>query len=289
MMSVSFLALLSGVALTSAAALPPTNVYWDGRVPPDFLPEDFDSWSNSPYNNGWNKGQNQTWADIITFPDVPQSLFDYDEYKPLELEINDQSIFVPGGNAQLGFRRSELIPKGNTGDDDATTGIATLHFSLRTDPAKKLNVTHQYELIFLEAADYASHIFAFKAGTPRDGRQTQYSNGLRLESSTKAGNSRTLYEINFTDDVWHNFAVQINFDTSRLSAYYSQDNNPLQRVVNNISNDATGRGQYHLGILKLPSGPTDDVVNRGYQPSGISEGLIFGGIYIEKGSTVTLS
>jgi hypothetical protein len=99
------------------------------------------------------------------------------------------------------------------------------------------------QLIFLEAADYSSHIFAFKAGTPRDGRATQFRNGLRLESSTKAGSSRTLYEINFVDNVWHNFAVQINFNTNRLSAFYSQNNTPLNRVVNNIANDATGRGQ----------------------------------------------
>lgn len=47
-----------------------------------------------------------------------------------------------------------------------------------------------------------------------------------------------------------------------------------------MPNNNAGEGQYQFGILKKPTG-TDDVVNKGYQESGIDEGQIYGGIFIE--------
>lgn len=88
MVSASLLALFPAAALVASAALPVTDPYWDGRVPQDFTPADFDSWAKSPFNNEWNKGENQLWADIISFPeDVPTSLFDAPDRKALELVI----------------------------------------------------------------------------------------------------------------------------------------------------------------------------------------------------------
>lgn len=111
-----------------------------------------------------------------------------------------------------------------------------------------------FQLIFLESSDYSHHVFAFKAGTPRDGRSTKFgAKGLRLESSTKSGTSgsgRTLYEIELVDNVWHNFALQINFSSNRLSAYYSKDDTPLARVVNDITNEASGRGQCEFNLKR---------------------------------------
>ena len=161
---------------------------------------------------------------------------------------SDQSIFNPSGNApQNGFRRSELMPAGNEGTDDFTTGVVNLHFSLRTNPEKTLNTSHAYELIFLETADYSGHIFTFTSGTPRDGRQVQYPNGFRLQSSNR-GSSQILHEVELADDVWHNFALQLDFNSNRLSAWYSQDDEKLEKVVDNVYNDNSGRGQCKLGL-----------------------------------------
>jgi hypothetical protein len=35
-----------------------------------------------------------------------------------------------------------------------------------------------------------------------------------------------------------------------------------------------------MGLLKKPTG-TDDVVNSGFQESGLNEGLIYGGLFLE--------
>ena len=50
-----------------------------------------------------------------------------------------------------------------------------------------------------------------------------------------------------------------------------------------ITNDNSGGGQYQLGILKKPT-ETTTVVFDGYQESGIDEGQIYGGIFIEDGA-----
>lgn len=40
----------------------------------------------------------------------------------------------------------------------------------------------------------------------------------------------------------------------------------------------------HIGILKLPTPPATDPAHEGYQPSGINEGLIYGGLFVEDNS-----
>lgn len=55
-----------------------------------------------------------------------------------------------------------------------------------------------------------------------------------------------------------------------------------------MANDNSGEGQYQIGILKKPTG-TSDVVNAGYQESGIHEGLIYGGLFIENSADGCIS
>ncbi len=47
-----------------------------------------------------------------------------------------------------------------------------------------------------------------------------------------------------------------------------------------VSLDLSGGGQYQIGVLKKPTGSTD-VVNSGFQESGLKEGQIYGGVFIE--------
>lgn len=58
-----------------------------------------------------------------------------------------------------------------------------------------------------------------------------------------------------------------------------------------IANDVSGQGQFHFGLLKKPVGGGSDITKSGFQPSGINEGLIFGGIFEEDtaGGSATLS
>lgn len=72
--------------------------------------------------------------------------------------------------------------------------------------------------------------------------------------------------------------------SSDFIVYYSIGDEPL-RVVNVTTNDNSGQGQFHTGILKLPLGDADiDVVHEGFQESGIHESLVYGGIFIERNS-----
>ena len=62
--------------------------------------------------------------------------------------------------------------------------------------------------------------------------------------------------------------------------YYSKGDEALKSVTQAVTNDNSGEGQFQTGLLKKPTG-TSDVVNAGYQESGIKEGLIYGGLFIE--------
>lgn len=55
-----------------------------------------------------------------------------------------------------------------------------------------------------------------------------------------------------------------------------------------MQNDNSGQGQYQIGILKKPTG-TSDVVNSGYQQSGLNEGLIYGGVFLEDSANNCIS
>lgn len=47
-----------------------------------------------------------------------------------------------------------------------------------------------------------------------------------------------------------------------------------------LSADLSGMGQFQLGMLKKPTG-TSDVTTSGYQESGLNEGQIYGGLFVE--------
>lgn len=70
---------------------------------------------------------------------------------------------------------------------------------------------------------------------------------------------------------------------STIAASYSSGSDALASVLEPTPNDNSGDGQYQIGMLKKPTG-TDDVVNSGYQESGIDEGTIYGGIFLEDSS-----
>lgn len=66
--------------------------------------------------------------------------------------------------------------------------------------------------------------------------------------------------------------------------FYSNGTNPLAQVTDAVANDVSGQGQYHFGMLKKPIGGGSDITKSGFQPSGIDEGIIYGGIFQEDSS-----
>ncbi|KZT35386.1 hypothetical protein SISSUDRAFT_1071847 [Sistotremastrum suecicum HHB10207 ss-3] len=282
-------------SLVSATPLPKAcKILFDGRVPLTATPADFDK-TTSLYNNQFILGQNQTFDEIIKFPIVLPSLINA---KPVEVTINDQSIFFPGsGPLQSGFRRSELIPGPNNGTDSTVIGTTTVHFSIQTDPLKPLNYSHEYHPVWHERNDFNGDHFDLETGTPftpsKESIPIHNPKTLRIAGFSVPTPEQNVFITDFTDFTWHNFALTIGWNTNKTTVYYSQNYEPLKKVAGPFTNDNSDGGQFHFGFLKLPTGPQGiDVAHQGYQEHiRGAEGLIYGGIFIEDSSNgcVTLS
>jgi len=281
MLSKALFALLPSLALGA--------IIWDGRVPQSATLEEFDSYSTSKYGAEYVLGEGQKWSSVLNFPSVAQqSLFDAKvDAKPIEVTINDQSIFNPG-TAQTGFRRSELMPISNNGSDPTVQGVTTHHVSILANTLKPLNYSHEYQNVFVEAADYTHQIWTLRMG--QSFGQSGQKRTIRLTTSTANGaNAQVLHEVAFGgSEGWHNYAITTDWSNNRITAYYSNGVAPLRQVVSQRYNNAAGKGVVHFGILKLPTPPAQDVSRSGYQPRGINEAIIYGGLFIETG-TPTLS
>lgn len=88
----------------------------------------------------------------------------------LRVLIDNSSVFTPGASQpQFGFRRGELIAQqdktGNrtTFDAQLESGVTAFHFSVQQDPTARLNVTHEYQAVFIEPSD-GTHIFDLQTG-----------------------------------------------------------------------------------------------------------------------------
>ena len=90
-----------------------------------------------------------------------------------------------------------------------------------------------------------------------------------------------LFNTRFTAGDWHNFAITLDFTKSTTQVYYSKNGSPLASTGAAMANNVAGQGEYHFGILKKPIGGGSDIPHNGFQPSGISEGVVFGGIFEE--------
>ncbi|KAG8161074.1 hypothetical protein KVR01_009338 [Diaporthe batatas] len=284
--------LLTHTSLFSLASLAASQsaIQFDGRVPAGTQLSAFDS-DNGLFNPGNVFGKNVTFSKLLQLPDVAPSLFDVGTV-PLEVTINDESIFAPSEtNVQLGFRRAELLPASNNGTDPSTLGVKSLHFSLMKDAARPLNISHEYQLAFVESADFSTNQFVLKTGTMLD---TSTQGGVDPDSLILFGNvkqSQQLFSTPFTEGVFHNFGLTLDFNANTTQVFYSTGNEPLAKVTEPLTNDISGQGQYHFGVLKKGVNGGADITKDAQQPAGINEGIIYGGIFQEdsSASTITLS
>ncbi|EDU41109.1 hypothetical protein PtrV1_02030 [Pyrenophora tritici-repentis] len=88
-----------------------------------------------------------------------------------------------------------------------------------------------------------------------------------------------------------NLALQMDFNANTIQVFQSSDNAPLAKATEPLANDLSGSGQLHFGANKNPTSPGTDVLRSGFQESGILEGVVYGGIFVEDSAsgTVTLS
>lgn len=264
-------------------------VVFDGRVAATTELTDFDSASTSIFNPDYVKGENLKWSQIIQFPEVANARFDSKTHKPFEVTLSDESIF----KTQYGFRRAGLQLKGDSNSGSSgSAGVKTLHFSVKWDNQRALNLSHEYLNVWHEAGDYSANQFNFEAGAILGQGSLPKDTYKVLDRKNKQ-----IWSTPIVKDDWQNFAITVDFnkkyapfsvlgwdrqltDHSTLKVYYSKGNQPLKSVTSAVSNDNSGDGQYQIGMLKKPTG-TDDVVNSGYQESNLNEGLIYGSLFLE--------
>ncbi len=131
------------VAGTGAVKCP---VVFDGRIPATSELTAFDSYATSKFNAEYVKGNNLKWSEIIKFPaNAGSPRFDNDTHKAFEVTIDDKSIF----QQQRGFRRAGLQFQGDTNNNSpGSTGVKTIHFSLKWDSTRPLNLSHEYLVCF---------------------------------------------------------------------------------------------------------------------------------------------
>ncbi|KAK2597829.1 hypothetical protein N8I77_012590 [Diaporthe amygdali] len=267
----------TGAAAAGAVVLP------DGRIKQDAVPEDFNVLA-SPFKSAVVKGDGLNFSDIITFPNIQPSIFDAaGNTKAFEISINDKSVFVPQGQApQDQFRRADLLPSiASTLNNVSTTGKKTMHFSLQQDAAKPLALTtNEYQVAFLETADFASRIFDVRVGT---GTTSPSLTGGNIVVLGRSGDAiQEMFVAPFSADL-QNFAVTLDFDQNTMQVFHSTGQTPLAQVSEAVANDNSGNGEYHFALLKLADA-------QGQQAANIDEGLAFAGIFMEDSAdgTVTL-
>ncbi|SZF01026.1 unnamed protein product [Blumeria hordei] len=264
---------LTGFMLITAAFSQQCRLQFDARVPQGTSVGNFDV-KTSLFRTTDVIGKGLKFSEVIQLPKSGASLFD-EKSTPFEVTISDKSIF----NDQVGFRRAEVLPVSVTGDDTdpSSLGIKTLHFSLKSDPLKALNTSHEYQLVFMEDSAFSTNQFVLKTGTILG--QKQDPKDLVLMGNVDDG--EILFTTPFTAGVFHNFALKLNFDDNQISVFYSTGNEALKSVLTDTANDLTGHGMFHFGLLKKPVGEAKDIAKGGFQPDGIDEGIIYGGIFQE--------
>jgi hypothetical protein len=193
-------------------AEPKCTIVFDGRVPLNTAPTFFDTYAtNTIFNPDYVKGNDLKWSQILKFPNQT-SRFDGDKYTAVEVTLSDQSIF----QKQNGFRRAGLQFLKDASDGEGGKGVKTLHWSVKQDPTRPLNLTHEYLNVWHEAGDYSANQIQFQAGSII-GKGSADKNNFKLLDR----NGNSIYSVAIDQKEWQNFAVKLDYNKKYvMSASY---------------------------------------------------------------------
>ncbi|OHE92078.1 hypothetical protein CORC01_12593 [Colletotrichum orchidophilum] len=123
---------------------------------------------------------------------------------------------------------------------------------------------------------------------------------FHLFSNSNTNPSPDVYNTKFTECVFHNFALTLDFSKKWISACvcrlmtsvdichrsltqvsYSQGSAPLVAQGQLNEKDISGQGSFHFSVLKKSINGTGDLTKSGFHESGINEGVIFVSIFEE--------
>lgn len=207
MFTTYLVAALASATAASAACVPRSNaslscpIVLDGRVPVATELSALDT-ANGIFNPDYVKGNDVAWSDALLFPEVAASRFDLAAYKPVEVTINNASIF----NTQYGFRRAGLqfANDSNTGSL-GYQGVKTVHWSIKADAERALNTSHEYLNLWHEAADYSANQFNFQTGLMIDQPELAADDWKLFDRDLSL-----LWSTPRETDVWQNFAITLD-------------------------------------------------------------------------------
>lgn len=77
------------------------------------------------------------------------------------------------------------------------------------DAVRPLNLSHEYQLAFLESADFSTNQFVLKTGTIL-GQNTPDPDTLQVFGNVNQG--KVLFSTQFEAGSFHNFALKLDFD-----------------------------------------------------------------------------
>lgn len=121
----------------------------------------------------------------------------------------DKSVFRSGSEGiETQLRRAELLVNKK---DNTVSGQKTWHVSLRTDPSRPLNYTHEYVLAFHEAQDFQADFWSIKTGDFLESKSPVSRKTLRVEGYKWDKPVKIFFETPLLNHVWHNFAIRLNF------------------------------------------------------------------------------
>ncbi|KAJ7752577.1 hypothetical protein B0H16DRAFT_1373199, partial [Mycena metata] len=287
------------LAIFTVAASATGTILYDGRVPYSMQSRELDA-STGPFVTAV-KGQNESasyYSGFLGHSALPTPLWNkkgLPTEQVISIKIDNTSVFVPGGGPpQYGFRRTELIAQkdGNSTalDAEMETAVSVFHFSIKADVLRPLNYSHEYQIVFIEPSD-GTHVFGIQLGSPFTDPtgQLPVTNAHSFKVLDHALN--VLFMRPFVSHIWHNFAIQVDWENRTLMVSYSTEGFPLEAVSSVIPNPTVALGavgDFHFGVLKLPLvNPSDspvnqsDVVHHGIQ-EGTTEGLFYSGVFVER-------
>ncbi|KAH7357348.1 hypothetical protein BKA66DRAFT_428098 [Pyrenochaeta sp. MPI-SDFR-AT-0127] len=281
------------VRQTNSKSLVSCPVIFDGRVTTNLTLTSFDSAETSPFNPGFVKGENRTWSSILLLPNrTARSRFDTTKvHRPVEVTVDDGSLFRAGPNLQVGFRRAGLLYKDDANDPgDATdSGVVTFHWSVLQDTARPLNLSHEYLNVWHERADFSGNQFSFLGGALLG------STGVPTKEekeSWKLQNSKNevIFKTPISFNKWQNFAVQLDHAKDTIQVFHSSGRSKLAPVTEVLPNSNAGGGQFQFGIGKKPT-ETKTVTSDGFQePIPLrGEGQIYSGVFVENSANGCIS
>ncbi|KAI9599902.1 hypothetical protein KEM48_000009 [Puccinia striiformis f. sp. tritici PST-130] len=206
----------------------------------------------------------------------------------IKLEIRDDSIFIPGGNAanaQHGFRRTDVNPA--IDKTTTLTGITTWYQTIRLDSKAPLVLTHGYLLASIEVprADSDSNL--------------PFNQSVRQsECGTSRARPSTRYPLKYDQN--YNFAITVDWTSNMLTIYSSIGTDPLKMAGGPMPNDAKAmspefkqKGEYHIQLIKFPLvDPKVPVEKRGDTPHfGIQEPIkqehvFFSNVFVTSGKEI---